>query len=122
MEVAAVLYFLRNGVKLHFYSLGTIFEENMRGVQMLHGEDQPVVGVGTSRDGLDRNVGVLMNRNVVVCHRQSGKKLIDHTYIPQAVMGDGRHQPDFRSASVRTPLEVMIWKLSNKLITTSVSF
>ena len=66
MEVAAVLYFLRNGVKLHFYSLGTIFEENMRGVQMLHGEDQPVVGVGTSRDGLDRNVGVLMNRNVVV--------------------------------------------------------
>ena len=22
--------FLRNGVKLHFYSLGTIFEENMR--------------------------------------------------------------------------------------------
>lgn len=30
MEVAMVLYFLRNGVKLHFYSLGTIFEENMR--------------------------------------------------------------------------------------------
>ncbi len=30
MEVAAVLYFLRKGVKLHFYSLGTIFEENMR--------------------------------------------------------------------------------------------
>ena len=28
-----VLYFLRKGVKLHFYSLGTIFEENMRGVQ-----------------------------------------------------------------------------------------
>ena len=24
------MYFLRNGVKLHFYSLGTIFEENMR--------------------------------------------------------------------------------------------
>jgi len=24
------LYFLRKGVKLHFYSLGTIFEENMR--------------------------------------------------------------------------------------------
>ena len=33
MEYAAVLYFLRNGVKLHFYSLGTIFEENMKGVQ-----------------------------------------------------------------------------------------
>ena len=33
MEITAVLYFLRNGVKLHFYSLGTIFEENMRGVQ-----------------------------------------------------------------------------------------
>ena len=33
MEVAAVLYFLRKGDKLHFYSLGTIFEENMRGVQ-----------------------------------------------------------------------------------------
>ena len=30
MEVAAVLYFLRKGVKLHFYSLGTICEENMR--------------------------------------------------------------------------------------------
>lgn len=30
MGVAAVLYFLRKGVKLHFYSLGTIFEENMR--------------------------------------------------------------------------------------------
>ena len=30
MEVAAVLYFLRKGVKLHFYSLGTIFEENMQ--------------------------------------------------------------------------------------------
>ena len=30
MEVAAVLYFLRKGVKLHFYSLGTIPEENMR--------------------------------------------------------------------------------------------
>ena len=30
MESTAVLYFLRNGVKLHFYSLGTIFEENMR--------------------------------------------------------------------------------------------
>ena len=33
MEITAVLYFLRNGVKLHFYSLGTIFEENMRGIQ-----------------------------------------------------------------------------------------
>ena len=30
MESTAVLYFLRKGVKLHFYSLGTIFEENMR--------------------------------------------------------------------------------------------
>ena len=30
MEVATVLYFLRKGVKLHFYSLGTIFEENIR--------------------------------------------------------------------------------------------
>ena len=30
MEITAVLYFLRNGVKLQFYSLGTIFEENMR--------------------------------------------------------------------------------------------
>ena len=30
MEVAAVLYFLRKGVKLHFYSLGTIPEENRR--------------------------------------------------------------------------------------------
>ena len=27
------MYFLRKGVKLHFYSLGTIFEENMWGVQ-----------------------------------------------------------------------------------------
>ena len=33
MEVTAVLYFTRNGVKLHFYSLGTIFEENIWGVQ-----------------------------------------------------------------------------------------
>ena len=33
MEVAAVLYFLRKGVKLHFYSLGTILEENIWGVQ-----------------------------------------------------------------------------------------
>ena len=33
MEITAVLYFLRKGIKLHFYSLGTIFEENMRGVQ-----------------------------------------------------------------------------------------
>ena len=33
MESTAVLYFLSNGVKLHFYSLGSIFEENMRGVQ-----------------------------------------------------------------------------------------
>ena len=33
MEAAAVLYFLRNGNKLHFYSLGTIFEENIWGVQ-----------------------------------------------------------------------------------------
>ena len=33
VEITAVLYFLRKGVKLHFYSLGTIFEENMRGVQ-----------------------------------------------------------------------------------------
>ena len=33
MEVAAVLYFRRNGAKLHFYSLGTICEENIRGVQ-----------------------------------------------------------------------------------------
>ena len=33
MEITAVLYFLRNGVKLHFYSLGTIFEENIWGVQ-----------------------------------------------------------------------------------------
>ena len=30
MEITAVLYFLRKGVKLHFYSLGTVFEENMR--------------------------------------------------------------------------------------------
>ena len=38
MEITAVLYFLRNGVKLHFYSLGTVFEENMqvsRGMQSL---------------------------------------------------------------------------------------
>ena len=38
MEITAVLYFLRKGVKLHFYSLGTIFEENMqvsRGMQSL---------------------------------------------------------------------------------------
>ena len=27
------MYFLRTGGKLHFYSLGTIFEENMRGIQ-----------------------------------------------------------------------------------------
>lgn len=33
MEITAVLYFQRKGVKLHFYSLGTIFEENIRGVQ-----------------------------------------------------------------------------------------
>ena len=33
MEITAVLYFLRKGVKLLFFSLGTIFEENMRGVQ-----------------------------------------------------------------------------------------
>ena len=33
MEITAVLYFLSNGVKLHFHSLGTIFKENMRGVQ-----------------------------------------------------------------------------------------
>ncbi len=33
MESTAVLYFLRKGVKLHFYSLGTIFEENIQGVQ-----------------------------------------------------------------------------------------
>ncbi len=32
MEITAVLYFLRKGFKLHFYSLGTIFEENMREV------------------------------------------------------------------------------------------
>lgn len=30
MEVAVVLYFLRNGIELYFYSLGTTFEENMR--------------------------------------------------------------------------------------------
>lgn len=30
MEITAVLYFLRKGIKLHFYSLGTICEENMR--------------------------------------------------------------------------------------------
>ena len=29
-EIILFLYFLRKGVKLHFYSLGTIFEENMR--------------------------------------------------------------------------------------------
>lgn len=33
MEVATVLYFLRKGIKLHFYSLDTIFEENTWGVQ-----------------------------------------------------------------------------------------
>lgn len=33
MESTAVSYFLRKGVKLHFYSLGTIFEENMWGIQ-----------------------------------------------------------------------------------------
>ena len=38
MEITAVLYFLRKGVKLHFYSLGTIFDENIRvsrGAQLL---------------------------------------------------------------------------------------
>ena len=29
-SISFLLYFLRKGVKLHFYSLGTIFEENMR--------------------------------------------------------------------------------------------
>ena len=38
MEIAAVFYFLNSGAKLHFYSLGTICEENMqvsRGAQPL---------------------------------------------------------------------------------------
>ena len=38
MEITAVLYFLKKSVKLHFFSLGTIFEENMlvsRGMQSL---------------------------------------------------------------------------------------
>ena len=38
MEIAAVFYFLKSGVKLHFYSLGPICEENMqvsRGAQPL---------------------------------------------------------------------------------------
>ncbi len=30
MEITAVLYFLKKSVKLRFFSLGTIFEENMR--------------------------------------------------------------------------------------------
>ena len=41
MEITAVLYFLRNGVKLRFYSLGTIFEENMwvsRGMRVSGGD------------------------------------------------------------------------------------
>ena len=41
MEITAVLYFLRNGVKLRFYSVGAIFEENMwvsRGVRVSGGD------------------------------------------------------------------------------------
>ena len=30
MKITTVLYFLRKCIKLHFYSLGTIFEEIMR--------------------------------------------------------------------------------------------
>ena len=30
MEITAVLYFLKKSVKLRFFSLGTIFEENIR--------------------------------------------------------------------------------------------
>ena len=53
IEITAVLYFLRNGVKLYFYSLGTIFEGNMRvsrGMQSL-GSGFPIgarsISVGT---------------------------------------------------------------------------
>ena len=41
MEITAVLYFLKKSVKLRFFSLGTIFEENMRvsrGVRVSGGE------------------------------------------------------------------------------------
>ena len=53
MEVTAVLYFLSNGVKLHFYSLGTNFEENMRvsrGMKSL--------GSGSSKRGESIPVGI----------------------------------------------------------------
>jgi hypothetical protein len=58
MESTAVLYFLRNGVKLHFYSLGTIFEENMRvsrGMQSL-GSGFPI-GASSSPVGTRFSVG-----------------------------------------------------------------
>lgn len=61
MKNAAVLYFLRKGVKLHFYSLGTIFEENIRvsrGAQLL-GSGFPI-GVRASLLALDFPLESLM--------------------------------------------------------------
>ena len=63
MEITAVLYFLRKGVKLHFYSLGTIFEENMRvsrGMQSL--------GSGFPIGASSLPVGIRLSLESLVCY------------------------------------------------------
>ena len=63
MESTAVLYFLRKGPKLYFYSLGTIFEENMRvsrGAQLL--------GSGFPIGASSIPVGTRLSSESLVCY------------------------------------------------------
>ena len=86
MESTAVLYFLRNGVKLHFYSLGTIFEENMRGVQR---DEIPWLWVSNRGESIP--VGTRFCLQSLVCYtfcdRCAGKGL---SHARQTLFGGSR--------------------------------
>ena len=81
MKVAAVLYFLRKGGKLYFYSLGTICEENMRvsrGAQLL-GSGFPIgarsIPVGT-RFSIEKSSVLYLLRPLTL---ERGCCLTEHT-------------------------------------------
>ena len=44
---------------------------DLRGAQMLHGVNQPVIGIRTSGNRLDGDVGIFMDADIVICFIQS---------------------------------------------------
>lgn len=83
MEVAAVLYFLRNGDKLHFYSVGTIFEKNMWYIQRGDQLSYHIFSCSNS-NGIDNFLGSSLIESFLICWIAIFAKTFDLLASPSA--------------------------------------